>query len=240
MLPILHLNGYKIANPTVLARIPRDELIALLRGYGYEPLFVDSSSDDHELAHRRLAAALDQALDGIAAIQLAARQDGAEERPALADDRAAHARRAGPGPKQVDGLPVEGTLRAHQVPLAGVRDQPRPPRAARGSGCAATGPRSSSTRAARFVAELARLAPRGERRMSANPHANGGLLLRDLELPDFRDYAVDVQDARRRDRARPRACWAGSCATSSRATPRRSASSGPTRRRRTGSTPSSR
>ncbi len=142
--------------------------------------------------HQQMAATMDAVVDEIHEIQRAARDGGVTRAPALADDRAAHARRAGPGPKEVDGLPVEGTWRAHQVPFGrGPRRTPSTSPSSR-RGCGATGPTSCSTPTARLVPELAELPPRSYRRMSANPHANGGLLLRDLALPDFRAYAVEV------------------------------------------------
>jgi xylulose-5-phosphate/fructose-6-phosphate phosphoketolase len=188
VLPILHLNGYKIANPTVLARIPERELMALFEGYGYKPLLV--SGDEPDAVHQELAAALDEALDEIARIQHAARAGGETRRPQW-PMLILRTPKGWTGPKKVDGLPVEGSWRSHQVPLADVREHPdriglleewlrsyRPDELFDENGV--------------LRAELAELAPRGERRMSANPHANGGLLLHDLALPDFRDYAVDV------------------------------------------------
>jgi xylulose-5-phosphate/fructose-6-phosphate phosphoketolase len=189
VLPILHLNGYKIANPTILARIPEPELVALFEGYGYRPLLV--SGDDPEVVHRQLAAALDEALDEIARIQHAARADGETRRqqwPMLI----LRTPKGWTGPKEVDGLPVEGTWRSHQVPLADVREHPE--RIARlEKWLRSYRPEELFDEHGSLVPELEGLAPRGERRMSANPHANGGLLLRDLALPDFRDYAVDVE-----------------------------------------------
>jgi xylulose-5-phosphate/fructose-6-phosphate phosphoketolase len=188
VLPVLHLNGYKIANPTVLARIPREELRALLEGYGYAPRFVEGS--DPIRMHELMAATLDEALDEIAAIQRRARETGDLDRPrwpmiVLVTPK------GWTGPKEVDGLPEEGSFRSHQVPLAEVRTNPdhlaqlevwmrsyRPQELFDSSGA--------------LSEELAALAPGGARRMGANPHANGGLLLRELELPDFRDHAVDV------------------------------------------------
>ena len=187
VLPILHLNGYKIAGPTVLARIPHAELEALLCGYGYAPLFV--AGDDPAVMHQLMAAALDTAIAEIQRIQSDAHQR-IHAACALAPDRAALSPKGWTGPQEVDGLPSAGSWRSHQVPM-GDMDQPghlamleawlqsyRPQDLFDGSG--------------RLVAELADLAPRGERRMSANPHANGGQLLRDLHLPDFRDYALTV------------------------------------------------
>jgi xylulose-5-phosphate/fructose-6-phosphate phosphoketolase len=191
VLPILHLNGYKIANPTVLARIPDDELDDLLRGCGWEPLRVDAAAgDDHADVHRRFAGVLDDALDRIAANQRAARDEGAEERPRW-PAIVLRSPKGWTGPKTVDGLPVEGTWRAHQVPLAGVRDNPAHLRQLE-EWMRSYRPEELFDEGGAVIPDLARLAPEGERRMSANPHANGGLLLRDLELPDFRGYAVDV------------------------------------------------
>jgi xylulose-5-phosphate/fructose-6-phosphate phosphoketolase len=181
VLPILHLNGYKIANPTVLSRIPEDELRALLEGYGHAPLFVEG--DDPGEVHEALAATLDGALDEIARIQAAARDGALDARPRwpMIVLRT---------PKGWTG-PHEGTPASHQVPLKDIATHPerlteleswmrsyRPEELFDGDG--------------RLVPELAELAPHGERRMGANPHANGGLLMRPLRLPDFRDYAVDV------------------------------------------------
>jgi xylulose-5-phosphate/fructose-6-phosphate phosphoketolase len=187
VLPILHLNGYKIANPTVLARIPHDELEALLRGYGYRPITV--VAEEPSSAHQRLAAAMDDAFDDIAAIQRAAR-NGKTDRPVW-PMIVLRSPKGWTGPKVVDGQRVEGTWRAHQVPLAETRKNPEHR--------AQLEQWLRSYRAAELFdeqgalrPELRALAPAGDRRMSANPHANGGLLLRDLELPDFRDYAVPV------------------------------------------------
>ena len=189
VLPILHLNGYKIANPTVLARLPADELDALLRGYGYRPLTV--AGDGPAAVHRRLAAALDEAFDAIAAIQHAARSGGATARahwPLIV----LRTPKGWTGPKTVDGEPVEGTWRSHQVPLAQTRDNPEH-RAQLEAWLRSYRPDELFDDTGRLRPELRALAPTGDRRMSANPHANGGLLLHDLSLPDFRDYAVHVQ-----------------------------------------------
>jgi xylulose-5-phosphate/fructose-6-phosphate phosphoketolase len=192
VLPILHLNGYKIANPTVLARIPEDELTALFRGYGWEPLLVTGGFDgeDPAVVHQRFAAALDEALDRIAEIQRAAREDGgpAEGRWPMLVLRTP---KGWTGPKEVDGKPVEGTWRSHQVPLAGVRENPEHLGALE-EWLRSYRPEELFDDDGRLMPELANLAPEGDRRMSANPHANGGELLRDLVLPGFRDYAVDV------------------------------------------------
>jgi xylulose-5-phosphate/fructose-6-phosphate phosphoketolase len=190
VLPILHLNGYKIANPTVLARIPEVELVKLLEGYGWRPLVV--SGDDTELVHRALAAALDDALDAIATAQHAARIDGATERPQW-PMIVLRTPKGWTGPKEVDGLRVEGTWRSHQVPVTGVRESPAHLRILE-EWMRSYRPEELFDEDGRLVPELAELAPRGDRRMSANPHANGGLLLHDLELPDFRAYAVPVDE----------------------------------------------
>jgi xylulose-5-phosphate/fructose-6-phosphate phosphoketolase len=196
VLPILHLNGWKIANPTVLARIPEDELVQLLEGYGHRVIIV--SGDDPDKVHRDLAAALDDALDDIAAIQARAR---ARKADGVDADRSGDRPRwpmivlrtpkGWTGPAEVDGLPVEGTWRSHQVPMSEVRGNPghlqlledwlrsyRPDELFDDHGT--------------LHAEIAAAAPAGDLRMSANPKANGGLVLRDLRLPDFRTYAVKV------------------------------------------------
>ncbi|MES9537276.1 MULTISPECIES: phosphoketolase family protein [unclassified Actinomadura] len=188
VLPILHLNGYKIANPTVLARIPEEELVQLLDGYGYRPVLV--SGDEPASMHRKMAAALDQALDEIADIQRGAREGRATERrrwPMIV----LRSPKGWTGPKEVDGLPVENTWRAHQVPLAGVCEDAGH-RAQLEEWLRSYRPEELFDEDGRPVAALRALAPEGERRMSANPHANGGLLLKPLTLPDFREYAVEV------------------------------------------------
>jgi len=188
VLPILHLNGYKIANPTVLARIPEDELRRLLQGLGHEPLFVEG--DDPAVMHDLMAAALDQVLDQIATIQQAARDRRQTQRPRW-PMIVLRTPKGWTGPKEVDGLPTEGTFRSHQVPLAEVRTNPEHLRAL-DAWMRSYRPEELFDDAGRLRPELAELPPRGERRMSANPHANGGLLLKDLRLPDFRGYAVEV------------------------------------------------
>ncbi|HEU4942467.1 MAG TPA: phosphoketolase family protein [Gaiellaceae bacterium] len=188
VLPILHLNGYKIANPTVLARIPEDELVALLRGYGWEPLLVDG--DDPEEVHQAFAAALDRALDRIREIQRAARDDGETRRPSW-PMIVLRTPKGWTGPKEVDGLPTEGSWRSHQVPMTDVRDNPAH-LALLEDWLRSYRPEELFDDGGRLRPDLAELPPRGTRRMSANPHANGGELLRDLALPDFRDYAVEV------------------------------------------------
>jgi xylulose-5-phosphate/fructose-6-phosphate phosphoketolase len=190
VLPILHLNGYKIAGPTVLARISREELEALLRGYGHTPYFVEG--DEPEAVHQALAATLETVLDDIARVQQAARTHGFgwRDRPRW-PMIVLRTPKGWTGPRQVDGTLVEGTWRSHQVPLSGLFEHPdhvsileRWMKSYR--------PEELFDAQGRLRSELAALAPAGARRMSANPHTNGGLLLKDLRLPDFRAYAVDV------------------------------------------------
>jgi xylulose-5-phosphate/fructose-6-phosphate phosphoketolase len=206
VLPILHLNGYKIANPTVLARIPAAELAALVEGYGHTVHVVEG--DDPERVHRTLADTLDAALDQITAIQAAARDDGGgrTERPRW-PMIVLRTPKGWTGPAVVDGQQVEGTYRSHQVPLAELAQNPehlrqleawmrsyRPDELFDGG---------------RLRPEITRLAPDGDRRMGASPHANGGRLRRDLDLPDFRDYAVEVTvpDATRSEPTRILGIW---------------------------------
>jgi xylulose-5-phosphate/fructose-6-phosphate phosphoketolase len=192
VLPVLHLNGYKIANPTVLARIPEAELAALMEGYGYEPLFVAiQASDDHADAHRRFAAALDEALDAIEEIQRSAREDGIRERPRW-PMIVLRSPKGWTGPAEVDGLPVEGTWRSHQVPVTDVRTN-RAHLELLEQWMRSYRPQELFDDEGRPVETVTGFPPRGDRRMSANPHANGGLLLRDLELPDFREYGLEVK-----------------------------------------------
>ncbi|MDF2735746.1 MAG: Fructose-6-phosphate phosphoketolase, partial [Chloroflexota bacterium] len=187
VIPILALNGYKIANPTVLARIPESELIELFEGYGYTPHLV--TGDDPMLVHEQLAETMDTVLDEVDRIKQAAR-DGVTERPPW-PMIILRTPKGWTGPETVDGLPSEGTFRSHQVPIANVRGNPehvslletwlrsyRPEELFDGAGA--------------LRPDLVALAPRGDRRMSANPHANGGVLRKDLTMPDFRDYAVEV------------------------------------------------
>jgi xylulose-5-phosphate/fructose-6-phosphate phosphoketolase len=197
VLPILHLNGYKIANPTVLDRIPEADLLSMMRGYGYEPHVVDGVGPDGSGAgvdvaavHQALAATLDRALDEIAAIQRHARTTGDVSRPRW-PMIVLRTPKGWTGPRDVDGQRVEGTFRAHQVPLAGVRDNPAH-LAELEAWLRSYHPQELFDATGAPVAELADLPPTGDRRMSANPHTNGGIVLRDLVLPDFRDYAVDV------------------------------------------------
>ena len=176
VLPILHLNGYKIANPTVLARIPEGELASLFRGYGYEPLVFTAGFDDEDVLsiHGRFAELLDRALDNRRAMLVFRTPKGWT------------------GPREVDGLPVEGTWRAHQVPLAEVRTNPQHLRQLEGW-LRSYRPEELFDEQGTLLPELAAVAPAGEHRMSANPKTNGGLVLRDLELPDFRAFAVAVE-----------------------------------------------
>jgi xylulose-5-phosphate/fructose-6-phosphate phosphoketolase len=188
VLPILHLNGYKIANPTLLARISRDELQQLLRGYGWTPYFVEG----HEPTpmHEAMAATLDTVIEEIRRIQADARVHGTAERPrwpmvVLASPK------GWTGPKFIDGKAIEGTFRSHQVPLTDPAKNPEHLRQLE-SWLRSYRPEELFDGQGRLRPELAALAPSGERRMGANPHANGGALLRDLRMPDFTDYAVDV------------------------------------------------
>jgi xylulose-5-phosphate/fructose-6-phosphate phosphoketolase len=188
VLPILHLNGYKIANPTVLARISQHELESLFEGYGYTPYFV--SGDEPQAMHQLMASTLDAILDDVAAIQRKARENGHVERPRW-PMLVLRTPKGWTGPKYVDGLPVEGTWRAHQVPLDGVATNPAHLRQLE-EWLTSYRPNELFDQHGRLVDDVAALAPSGARRMSANPHANGGLVLEDLRLPDFRDYAVPV------------------------------------------------
>jgi xylulose-5-phosphate/fructose-6-phosphate phosphoketolase len=188
VLPILHLNGYKIANPTVLARIPEEELVSLLEGYGWRPLVV--GGDEPAVVHEAVATALDEALGDIAEIQQRSREATVSDRPRW-PMLVLRTPKGWTGPKQVDGLPVEGTWRSHQVPVLAARENPEHLRILE-EWMRSYRPEELFDDQGRLIAELAELPPRGERRMSANPHTNGGVILRDLILPDFRDYAVDV------------------------------------------------
>jgi len=188
VLPILHLNGWKIANPTVLARIPRDELRALMEGYGHAPWFVEG--DDPADVHRQLADTLDTVIGEIREIQRAAREDGRRERPRW-PMIVLRTPKGWTGPETIDGKPVEGTWRSHQVPMGEVRTNAAHREVLQGW-MRSYRPEELFDEHGTLRGELAELAPTGSRRMSANPNANGGELLRDLSLPDFRGYAVDV------------------------------------------------
>jgi xylulose-5-phosphate/fructose-6-phosphate phosphoketolase len=188
VLPILHLNGYKIANPTVLARIPKDELRSLLEGYGHHVYFVEG--DDPPVMHQQMAAVLDEVVQEIHGIQREARGHRGPTRPPW-PMIVLRTPKGWTGPKEVDGLPVEGTWRSHQVPLAEVRTNAQH-RSLLETWMRTYRPEELFDEEGTLVQELADLPPKLHRRMSANPHANGGVLLRDLSLPDFRDYAVDA------------------------------------------------
>ena len=188
VLPILHLNGYKIANPTVLARIGDDELTSLLEGYGHEVFWV--SGDDPAEMHQLMAATLDKVVERITSIQRSAREAGDATRPRW-PMIVLRSPKGWTGPKMVDGLPSEGTWRSHQVPFAEVRTNPEH-LALLETWMRSYHPEELFDEKGALVAELADLPPKSHRRMSANPHSNGGLLLQDLELPDFCDYAVPV------------------------------------------------
>ncbi len=190
VLPILHLNGWKIANPTVLARIPEDELLALFEGYGWTPRIV--AGDDPEQVHQELARALDVSLDQVAAIQAAAREHGEDRRPRW-PMLILRTPKGWTGPHEVDGEQVEGTWRSHQVPVTAARNDPEHLRLLE-AWLRSYRPEELFDERGVLVPELRALAPQGPRRMGANPHANGGLVLRDLHLPDFRDYAVEVSE----------------------------------------------
>ncbi|TWF80625.1 xylulose-5-phosphate/fructose-6-phosphate phosphoketolase [Pseudonocardia hierapolitana] len=189
VLPILHLNGYKIASPTVLARIEPEELDQLLRGYGYTPHVVEGS--DPARMHQEFAATLDRCLDEIAEIQRRARRGGTPERPRW-PMIVLRSPKGWTGPETVDGLKVEGSFRSHQVPFANARGDDSH-RAVLEEWMRSYRPEELFDATGAPVPEIRDLHPAGGRRMSANPHSNGGLLLRDLRMPDFRDYAVPVE-----------------------------------------------
>jgi xylulose-5-phosphate/fructose-6-phosphate phosphoketolase len=188
VLPILHLNGYKIANPTVLARIPEEELLKQLEGFGYRPLVV--AGDDPVYMHGRMAQVLDEALEEIARIQRVARSSGLEGRPVW-PMVVLRSPKGWTGPREVDGVAVEGTWRSHQVPMGQVRANAEHRRMLQ-EWMRSYRPQELFGESGAPVAELREWAPVGARRMSANPHANGGSLLRDLVVPDFREYGVRV------------------------------------------------
>ncbi|MEU8827954.1 phosphoketolase family protein [Streptomyces sp. NPDC048636] len=189
VLPILHLNGYKIANPTVLARLPGPELEELLRGYGHEPIQV--SGDEPHQVHRDLARAMDEALDRIALLQRTAREEGVGERPRW-PVIVLRTPKGWTGPAEVDGVPVEATWRSHQVPLPGVRENPQHLRQLE-RWLRSYRPEELFDEDGRPRPEVLACVPRGQRRLGANPHANGGLLVRDLPVPDLERYAVPVE-----------------------------------------------
>ena len=188
VLPILHLNGYKIANPTVLARIPHEELAALLSGYGYHPIFV--AGDDPEGMHHKMAAALDTAFAEIDQIQKAARSNPGQGHRPTWPMIVLRSLKGWTGPKTVDGLKAEGYWRSHQVPFS---DMTKPGHLSLlESWMKSYHPEELFDETGRLLPEIAALAPKGEARMSASPHANGGVLMRPLRLPEFSDYAVPV------------------------------------------------
>lgn len=188
VLPILHLNGYKIANPALLARISREELEHLFRGYGYQPFYVEGS--DPEQMHQRMAATLDQVIDEISTIQASARAHGATGRP-LWPMIILRSPKGWTGPKQVDGKKVEDHWRSHQVPFSDMTETSGHLELLE-SWLASYKPEELFDRSGRLHAELAEMSPRGERRMGANPHANGGNLLRNLHLPQLEQYSLAV------------------------------------------------
>jgi xylulose-5-phosphate/fructose-6-phosphate phosphoketolase len=188
VIPVLHLNGYKIAGPTVLARLPQDELARLLTGYGHAPYFVEGH--EPEAMHQQMAATMDLVLAEVREIQRKAREEG-DAAPPRWPMIVLRSPKGWTGPKEVDGHPVEGTFRAHQVPVDNFRAKPEH-LALLENWMKSYRPEELFDETGKLMPELAELAPQGARRMSANPHANGGLLLKDLRMPDFRDYAVDV------------------------------------------------
>lgn len=189
VLPILHLNGYKISGPTVLGRSSDEDICKLLEAHGYEVHFVEG--DDPIPMHQAFAATLDSCLARIRAIQTEARVKGFSSRP-LWPTIVLRSPKGWTGPKEVDGLPVEGTFRAHQVPLPNVRDNPEHLQMLE-QWMRSYKPEELFDEAGRLASELAALAPQGNQRMGANPHANGGKMCVDLELPDFRSYAIPVK-----------------------------------------------
>src|SRR5581483_9202063 len=188
VLPILHLNGYKIANPTVMGRMSGHELTQLFSGYGWKPYFVEGHEPD--AMHQLMAATLDTIVEEIRSIQNDARRSGNAELPAW-PMIVMRTPKGWTGPKTVDGKPVEGTWRAHQVPVSDLQLKPQHVKILE-DWMRSYRAEELFDKNGTFVRELAELAPKGNRRMGANPHANGGLLLRDLVMPDFRDYAVKV------------------------------------------------
>jgi xylulose-5-phosphate/fructose-6-phosphate phosphoketolase len=188
VLPVLHLNGYKIANPTVLARIEPEELDQFLRGCGWTPYYVEG--DDHEKMHQLMASVMEQAIEDIRRIQANARNNNDLTRPRW-PMIVLKSPKGWTGPKEVDGLQIEDTFRAHQIPILVDSEHPDHLKLLE-SWMRSYKPEELFGNDGRLLPELAELAPAGERRMGANPHANGGLLLRDLIMPDFRDFAVKV------------------------------------------------
>ena len=188
VLPILHLNGYKIANPTLLARIPKEELEQLLKGYGWKPYFVEGN--DPEAMHQLMASVLDEVVEEIHLIQHNARRTKDNKRPRW-PMIVLNSPKGWTGPKEVDGLQIEGTFRAHQIPLLVDSDHPEHLEILE-DWMRSYKPEELFNQQGQLIPELAELAPKGTRRMGANPHTNGGALLKDLLMPDFREYAVTV------------------------------------------------
>jgi xylulose-5-phosphate/fructose-6-phosphate phosphoketolase len=188
VIPILHLNGYKIAGPTVLARMRREELEDLLKGYGYRPYFV--GGDEPAAMHQQMAGTMEAVIGEMRGIQDEARAGGNHERRAW-PMIVMRTPKGWTGPKYVDGVEIEGTFRAHQVPLSELASKPDHIRILE-DWMKSYRPEELFDEGGKLMAEIAEIAPKGDRRMGANPHANGGLLLKDLDLPDFREYAVDV------------------------------------------------
>jgi xylulose-5-phosphate/fructose-6-phosphate phosphoketolase len=188
VLPILHLNGYKIANPTVLGRMPDEELKSLFVGYGYKPYFVEGS--DPEAMHQLMAKTLDTIIAEIKAIQNKARKNGVATRPKW-PMVILRTPKGWTGPKVVDGLKTEDFWRSHQVPFSEMATKPAHVKLLE-KWMKSYKPQELFDKNGKFIPKLAELAPKGNRRMGANPHANGGVLLKDLKMPDFRDYAIDV------------------------------------------------
>ncbi len=190
VLPILHLNGYKIANPTVLARISHEELEELFRGYGYKPFFVEG--DKPSEVHQIMADVMEKAITEIKEIQKKIRAKGFTKRP-IWPMIVMRTPKGWTGPKEVDGLPVENTWRSHQVPLAELATKPGHLKMLE-QWMKSYKPEELFDATGKLIPELEELAPKGDRRMGANPHANGGQLMHDLKMPDFRKYAVDIKN----------------------------------------------
>lgn len=189
VLPILHLNGYKIANPAVLARISSEELEQLFKGYGWKPYIIEG--DDPLQMHQKMADLLDKVIEEIKAIKENAKENSNAERP-IWPMIILKSPKGWTGPKFVDGLPIEGTFRSHQVPLSNLAENPEHLKQLE-EWLKSYKPEELFNERGRLLAELADLAPKGNRRMGANPHANGGLLLHDLHMPDFRDYKFELK-----------------------------------------------
>jgi xylulose-5-phosphate/fructose-6-phosphate phosphoketolase len=189
VLPILHLNGYKIASPTVLARIPQEELTQLMQGYGYEPYFVEEQ-DTIAATHLAMARTFDRMIERIRGIQADARSNGFRRRPRW-PMLVMRTPKGWTGPKEVDGVPTEGNWRSHQVPLSQLAEKPEHLKLLE-TWLRSYKPDELFTAQGQLKPELRKLAPTGRRRMGDNPHANGGVLLRELRLPDFRDYAIEL------------------------------------------------